>query len=865
MAERTSVASLLLAALFVANALIFGAPVSAATASCSSTTDPFSVTSTYWGTPGAPQSVYPGAQDAPFTVTLLFAGPCSSPSNTFQLLLSQGNNPSAFTGQNGNTQPELVTLNVAANTVVTETFYLDVSPSAQTSSSGITYTFPMDIQYQSDNASNPLTQVLSVPLSLYGEADLKVSSTATSIAAGQTDTVPFTVSNAGSGASGQVATSVAGPTSATVLGQPPTVASLAPGANASESVQLFVPSSLSGSTVTLTFTTRYVDGYGNSQTVTQNLVFNVGGSAPSSSSFLVEGASWGSAGSASSPLPGSQDEPLVVSLQYLGATPVTSLQGTLTLPQGFSNLNGQGSAVAYSSATTAQYGALTLTFDLDVSGTVQPGSYNFTLGLQWMTSQSSGLVESATITPPPVASLQSYFQVESTSWQVSSLNASSVVSLPTVGTQGQPLVVTLQNLGAVSASGIEGTIALPQGMTSLNDQQTATAFSASAAADQVVTLTFYLDLGSALQPGSYSFPLALSWLSPTSTRMTQNTTVSPPPVAAETATSSVPLTLVQENSIVTVGTTTSASFVLTNDGSLPIESPTFTLVPGASVVVTSVGSSVPTGVLAPGKNATFTAQVTSDTSTTPGIYSGTLEVTYTDSSGSSHAQSFPVSFTVEGTVILVLQDTQASQSVTGFTVTGTILNEGTAPAYYASIGGLLGSSSATPSYLGEIDPNTPLPFSVTIPFTAPLLSSQGNASSSATTTFSRSRSGAFPGLGGNFSFPAGFNGTFFGRNSTAAGTAATITLSLSFKNTFGNLLDQSFPVQTTIESASQLSTGTGLTSLSGASGGSPDLKYAAYGMVVIIVASLVVGAVMLRRHRGLAGLPQEARGDQSVI
>ena len=34
--------------------------------------------------------------------------------------------------------------------------------------------------------------------------------------------------------------------------------------------------------------------------------------------------------------------------------------------------------------------------------------------------------------------------------------------------------------------------------------------------------------------------------------------------------------------------------------------------------------------------------------------------------------------------------------------------------------GVLGATSATPVYLGEIDPNTPLPFSVTIPFVAPI-------------------------------------------------------------------------------------------------------------------------------------------------
>jgi hypothetical protein len=235
-----------------------------------------------------------------------------------------------------------------------------------------------------------------------------------------------------------------------------------------------------------------------------------------------------------------------------------------------------------------------------------------------------------------------------------------------------------------------------------------------------------------------------------------------------------------------------------------------------------------------------------------------------------------VSFILEGTVTLILQNTAVSQTATSFTVTGTILNEGSAPAYYTSISGLLGVNTASPVYLGEIDPNTPLPFSVTIPFTAPTAISttsastttnSGSASANSSSVSRSSRSGNFSRtFPGNFSLPGGFSGFGNGSRGAAAGAAVNIAISLSFKDTFGNSRVQPFTVPTTVKTASQLSTGLP-TSVSSSSSGNTGLKYIAYGVVAVVAATLVIGAFMTRRYRAkrLASIPPDQRGEQSVI
>jgi hypothetical protein len=327
----------------------------------------------------------------------------------------------------------------------------------------------------------------------------------------------------------------------------------------------------------------------------------------------------------------------------------------------------------------------------------------------------------------------------------------------------------------------------------------------------------------------------------------------------------------QQNSTIIAGSQTAAAFQLANQGTAPIYSPTFSLAVASPLVLASIGSPVSMSELDPGKSVTFVAQVTSGPSATAGIYSGTLSVTFADSSGASHTQSFPVGFTLEGTIILVLQNTAVTQTATGFTVTGSILNEGSVAAYYASVTGLLGANTATPVYLGEIDPNTPLPFSVTIPFAAPTANATttapktANSTSSSVSTSVTSR--AFPGRAGNFtrngSSPAGFPGFF---NRTASAGSVTIAIALSFKDGFSKTQLQSFTVPTTVKSASQLASGRTPTT-QGASSGVSELTYIAYGVVAAVGATVVVGAFMLRRYRAkkFANLPAEQRGEQSVI
>ena len=67
---------------------------------------------------------------------------------------------------------------------------------------------------------------------------------------------------------------------------------------------------------------------------------------------------------------------------------------------------------------------------------------------------------------------------------------------------------------------------------------------------------------------------------------------------------------------------------------------------------------------------------------------------------------------LSGSIDLIVQSETFAQNASGITVTGNLLDEGAASAYYSSVTGSINNSNAgagSPDYVGEIDPNSPSP------------------------------------------------------------------------------------------------------------------------------------------------------------
>lgn len=286
--------------------------------------------------------------------------------------------------------------------------------------------------------------------------------------------------------------------------------------------------------------------------------------------------------------------------------------------------------------------------------------------------------------------------------------------------------------------------------------------------------------------------------------------------------SSLPSVLVSVSPIaskVGAGTQSRVTFRVENVGQTPLDSPVLSLsVSSPLVVVQNSSYAIPSGVLKPGESVTYEALVGAGTSASPGYYPASVTITYLDQSGGEQSATFTSGLVLSGTIELVVQSPQVTQANTTLSVSGEILNEGFSNAYYASVTGSMGGArgSSQADYVGEIDPNTPVPFSLTLPYT-----------------------------------PSGSVRT------------ANILVNITFKDSLGLTGTYSSTIQTRLNPESA---GVGSSSTtSGSSSGVDLLTYLELGVISALVVLAVAGFVYIRRNRTKMSSESREREDKGVI
>ncbi|ASI13666.1 cell surface protein [Candidatus Mancarchaeum acidiphilum] len=172
-----------------------------------------------------------------------------------------------------------------------------------------------------------------------------------------------------------------------------------------------------------------------------------------------------------------------------------------------------------------------------------------------------------------------------------------------------------------------------------------------------------------------------------------------------------------------LGKSTALAFKIENIGGSAVKSVVATLsteVSGISITgnSTSYFTSIPAG-----SNVTYSPTIAVGPSVSEGGYAGTLDISYENQLGQQEQISYPIGFTAVGLTSLVTETPSVSAisevgNVPIATVSGSLVDEGSGNAYYVTVyaylksnGKVIGSNS---SYVGEIQLNSPMPFSVTV-------------------------------------------------------------------------------------------------------------------------------------------------------
>lgn len=421
--------------------------------------------------------------------------------------------------------------------------------------------------------------------------------------------------------------------------------------------------------------------------------------------FKILTAFWGTPTTPAYPAPGDQNVPLTMTAKYHYYNTAAAISATLTLPGGMTDPNGDPTVTTYTTGTYQSGSVIQFTFYLDLSQGLPVGAYPFPLSILWAAelSQTSSvsLVQNSAITLTVRGKPDLHV---------------SAAQKPLTPREVNDVSVTLTNEGTGSASDLVMSVSssAPQTVSAVSNFPTIPTLGANSSFTGVVGI--YVADTTAGLPVALTF--STTYLNSYGVSGSEDKSLG---FVITSQSDNVSLSVITLSNSVVAGTNSKVSFLVKNTGDSTMYSPTYTFSVSQPLVVAGNSTFSALGTsMAPGASQVFASLLTASPSSTSGIYQGDLKVTFEDQYGTSHTESYSVAINLAGLIQIVIQDEHFSQNLTTITVTGSLLNEGSSPAYYSSVSGRLNGSGAAgePDYVGEVDVNSPVPFSVSIPYRA---------------------------------------------------------------------------------------------------------------------------------------------------
>ncbi|MGA2874846.1 MAG: hypothetical protein ABSE82_04810 [Nitrososphaerales archaeon] len=822
-------------------------------ASSASNVNGYNVISAIWGTTAAPISAAPGDHPDQLQITLqyIFSATAQSIQGYLQL-------PTGFSLYNGSSVAYASTTGTyPTGSTITMNFQVYISSTLSLGS----YIIPLQLSWTAAGYGYLLNDTVPVTVQIEGRPQLYFSYTSSALSAGVVNQVPISISNNGSGTASSIfitATSQGGG----ILNTVPEIQSLSAGSVTSQTLQVYVPVSAAGTVLTISLSAAYKDPYGNSQTAAQALNTYV---SPLSQPKLAISTNV-------QVLTPGQTDTITITISNSGtltlsqiSTSLSIAPATITMLGTFpyiqildsgSTLNEQLSLFIPSTVANS---AVTITF---TSTFVEPD------GATGTASQTLGFYTSALVAPVTIST------------NTQALTPGQTNSIPITVTNGGTL--TLSQI-ATSVSISPGTItmlgAFPE-ISSLNPS--------SSVSEQ---LNLYIPSTTASSAVTITFTSAFTEPSGATASVTQTLGFY---TSAYTATNyNMTVTVLPVNTNVTAGQESKVFFELENTGTASVYTPTISLTVSSPLVIVANSSFVYQQVLASKNSMIYEVTLTSSPSATIGTYSGTITVVYSDQQGTQHTQTFAMGFILSGLITITAESETVTQSTRSLAISGTLLNEGTASAYYANVAAcVLQTTTSSVSVSRTITTGAGFPNSTSFSTSRSVTSSVTSSSTSRSVTVTTTRSvtgftGSFTGPGtgpGGGPSTTGVTGvtcpsstatTYIGEidpNSPIAFTAsatyspsntsssATLLIVITYRNTFGVTATQPINKQITLTPAAASTSIVSPTTSPKTSNDKEYVQYALYGVIAAVIASVVAGAIFVRRKNSSI-----SPGEQKVV
>gem|GEM_PF-734956 len=636
----------------------------------------------FWGSPEARITPYPGGIEVPLTLSFQDLLNFSISDVMVHVNLSNG-----FTSPNGGTQVVQAYPSIPPLSQFQVNLYLNLPQSLRPGY----YSFPVLITW--NNGTKYFQSSLNSTVFVGGSPELIAITSSNVLQPGRTNGINLVLINEGTGNLSNLHLQLISTSPlVSILNSTYNINSLPPNSSVTLPFYLFVSSSAAGSPVQLQLQASYLDPYGQPQSLSTQLGFSVAQAEQPLLQFSVEPLTL---------IPGEVNH-LRLKVANVGSGNISGLFFSVNSQSQVSVLSGPFLIKELSVGSTSA-------LNLSVYAPLSVAGLGVVLNVQGTARTDYGTIQVSQLLDLQVSNSLKRVSLEITASPIT-LEPDRVQQVNlTVRNQGDGSISNLQT-ELISSSPLYAVLAQPPIVLSLPPNSS-------------VTLPFYLFVSSSAAGSPVQLQLQASYLDPYGQPQSLSTQLGFSVAQAEQ--SPVAVTVTQGKAL--IGSVSQLSFNLTNTGSMSIEWVQVSLqIPAGEGI-----SVIPTGSLfrelSPGQTVTWSVPIAVSPNTPEGGYSATLLVDYQDQLGEHLTSQFPVGFLVIGQVRLSVQGQAVQQIYSSpgreITVSGTLLNEGSTAAYYTvvsaylEVNGTVISNSST--YVGEVETNTPLPFSLTLRYSGP--------------------------------------------------------------------------------------------------------------------------------------------------
>jgi len=582
------------------------------------------------------------------------------------------------------------------------------------------YKVNMEITTQTTRYSTGVTVTSDITIPLRGKVSFSLQSEPETINQGA-NAFTLKVTNTGDAAAASVDISVGATSPLNMIEDSHWFfKTISPSETVPMEMKVFAPTTATGISYPISLSLSYKDAYGFTRSISRSVGLTVENEV-SPGEIAITRVGWTSLESPRGVSPGDEGATLLVEVQNLSNNTVTGVNAELQLVPSFTNITGGSLAVAYSSSINPSQ-TTTLQFKLNVSPESELKDYPMSMTLAYF-------IKNSLVTPNEyIQALPVELKFAVPLYGRSILNVDVEGGELTAGVTNT-LKMEIANSGKARVHDLEAILSLPSSASTLTSSTTTAPLVLEGADNywhfnsiegkSMVSFTAQI-LTAKNIVGNYQLNLALSYkdelgVSHTETRVLG---VSVSPIA--------PSSLVNVESYsfepdpVYQGDIFTISMKLKNLGDFTARTATVQLLVPTSFTAISA-STVSLGDMSPSSVASVDYIVLASPDVEAGsIYTFTVNIQYTDSLGVRQIAQNHIGVPIHGTIELIAYDINVVPSpvpIGGeFTTTLTILNKGTVTAMYTDVSlepeEPLASVDTTVSYIGDVDPNAPLPVSL---------------------------------------------------------------------------------------------------------------------------------------------------------